>query len=190
MYDMAFDFLRDFFCLTNLENRISNLNEFIPVCILFISLIFCFFGFKIYRVALAMLVSMGVAIAICKYAGSGWNFADKAMAFTMIGTIFSVLVFQFKKLNVYMLSGIICGIFSWFVFPNLPVAIAFWCVGFIIAIFFTEYSLYVLTALFGAVLIGSVYKSTWVFIILTFTGLMFQWWIDRKDFNGDKWRLE
>ena len=101
----------------------------------------------------------------------------------MLGCLASLIVFQFKKLDIYILSGIICAALTAVAMPSIIMIFIMWGIGFLIATIYPEYSLYVLTSIIGGLIIASIYHSVYLLIFLVVMGVAFQYFIDRQEVN-------
>ena len=181
MSDFIADYINDFLVNTRLSLRIENYNEFLFLVVLILGVLLCFFGFKLYRIFLSIIIFMSITIEIC--ISLKWDFSGKAVCFVLLGCLASLIVFQFKKLDIYILSGIICATLTAVAMPSIIMIFIMWGIGFLIATIYPEYSLYVLTSIIGGLTIASIYHSVYLLIFLVILGVAFQYFIDRQEVN-------
>jgi len=179
--ELIYEFVRTFMVQTKIENDFAEYKDSIPVLMLILGFLFCFFGFKVYRGALAIIVFMMIAIYACFYSGDIWDYSDIVIYYLTMGCISTIIIFYFKMLDGCLISAFICGVFGWIVYPNIITTALLGVIGFMAALIFEKYSLYVLTSLTGAYIIASIYESIALFVILFGVGVGFQVLIDKYE---------
>lgn len=152
-------------------------------CLLILGVLCCFLGFKMYRVFFSVYLFSLIAAACCILLRSRMDWGAVVTCFAVLGTVISLLAYQWYRLGGCVISGLIGMGIGWLLFPSLWALAVGAVLGIVFTLQFPVIAICLLTALWGGGMVSGLEVAPGggvTFVLFVAAGFSLQMVMNRK----------